>query len=67
MKDPKSRAKPLDTWFVDQDDRHYPIMYQLYSRARRQALGIAQRLESVKDALRPHNAIPEKPDEGPRS
>jgi hypothetical protein len=57
----ESKSKPLDTGFVDRGDEHYEYMHDLFSRARRQALGIPERLAAIRDALNSSTVIGEEP------
>ena len=54
--------KMLDIWRVDEGCQEYDFLYDLYLRARRKALGIPQRLESIRAELRKSNILGEKVD-----
>lgn len=46
------RGNSLDTWYVDDSEAHYDQMMQLFSGAKRQALGIPKILSSLKEAVK---------------
>jgi hypothetical protein len=46
-----TEGKPLDTWYVDEDDSDFTYMQSVYEAAKRQALGIPNLLASIQEAI----------------
>lgn len=59
----EKRRSPIDTWSVDEGDDDFSRMRDLFGDARRQALGIANRLTSLEKALDGTGTIGEDSDD----
>lgn len=61
LKDPKGhglrRDQPLDTWFVEEGDDDFAFMHLFFHAAKRQGLGIPQKLSEIADALKSSGQI----------
>ncbi|APO80195.1 hypothetical protein BL240_01275 [Pseudomonas putida] len=55
------KGKMIDTWFLDQGAKDYDHVFKLYSDARRKALGIPQKLESLRAQLNGNGMIGASP------
>ncbi|RFP14762.1 hypothetical protein D0T23_12235 [Duganella sp. BJB475] len=53
----EKNGKMLDIWRVDEGSEEYDFLYDMYLRARRKALGIPQRLDSIREELRKSNIL----------
>lgn len=45
------KGKTIDTWYLDEGEAEYSDMQRFFASAKRQALGIPQRLASIRDAI----------------
>ena len=64
-----ARNKTVDTWAVDAGEHDFEMMKAFFKNARRQALGIPQRLRTLEAALATKGVIggptaPDDPDDG---
>lgn len=41
----------VDNWFVEERDEDYELMSELYQNAKRQAFGVTEKLQGLKDLL----------------
>jgi len=44
-------GKTVDSWYVDDGDEHYDLMNVFFLSAKRQALGVPDRLAKLKDSI----------------
>lgn len=51
----------LDNWYVDEGANEYDFMRNLYSGAKRQAMGIPERLASIRNEIKNAEIIGESP------
>jgi hypothetical protein len=53
----RSRDNALDTWFVEEGDPDYLLLFELYMNAKRQGLGIPGKLLEISKALKSSKKI----------
>ena len=51
LKDPKGQ-KLVDNWYVEEGDKDYAVLLTLWGSARRQARGVPEKLETLRQLLR---------------
>jgi len=59
LKDPSERRGLLDSWYVEEGDKDYDLIFALFGEARRKARRLPEKLDSLRNLLKSGSTIGE--------